>query len=278
MQLWSKNFSNKFKNGLSSICNTYRYCSLIFTLLGENSHMKYAVITGVSSGIGEAVANKLIKRGVYVFGIDIVQPLNNNIEFYNCNVCDAKALEMVIKSIKRVTNRLDYVLLSAGILCCGNRLPLDKMTFVEWNGVIETNLTGVMNTIKIIAPLLGANSSVITISSEQTQHIIPKSAPYLVSKAGVEALTRLAALEFIKRKIRVNCIRIATVKTNFLSTLIPKEKIIKEMNKEMNQKMPLGIIKTSDVVNLVMFIFSKKSEKITGQIITLDSGILLYTW
>lgn len=237
--------------------------------------MKYALITGVSSGIGAAIANELLENDVYVFGLDIVPTSNKKIKFYHCDISDAEAVEQVFDSIRRVTYRIDYVLLSAGILCCGNRLHLNEMTYEEWHGVLASNLTGAMNTIKSVAYLLGARSSIITISSEQTQKIIPKSAPYLVSKAGIEALTKLAALEFLERKIRVNCIRVATVETNFLSTLIPDLEIVKKMNEEMNQKMPLGIIRLSDVTNLAMFIFSNRSEKMTGQIITLDSGVLL---
>ena len=172
---------------------------------------------------------------------------------------------------------IDYLILPAGILCSFSRYYLEELPLEEWNNVIEVNLTGVMLCMQMFYPLLknSEQGAIVTYSSEQVSRPIPKSAPYLISKAGIEALTKLAALEFMSSGIRVNCIRAATVDTNFLSTYVKEPEIRKQMRDDMDKKMPFGIISAENIANLTWLIASDYSNKITGQIITIDSGILL---
>ena len=236
-----------------------------------------AIITGAASGIGLETARRLKQQGIKVFALDTKDIDLSGVEKIKCDISSEddviKAKELIFKKVECI----DCLILAAGVLCCGERDYISDLTLDEWNGVLSVNLTGTMLCLKHFSRLLlnSKYKSIITFSSEQTIKIIKKSAPYLISKIGIEYLTKLAALELIESKVRVNCIRLASVDTPFLKTLVGDEKIREDMIKSANDAMPLGIITTSDVFEAIEFLLFEKSSKITGQVFTIDSGVLL---
>lgn len=238
---------------------------------------KYAVVTGAASGIGKSVLIRLLSDNVIVFAIDKKPVEVEGAISIQCDISNEQEILSTTKRIASYTDKIDYLALAAGVLCKSERYIIEDLPIEEWNYVIQTNLTGNMLLIKHLICFLkkSETASVVTYSSEQVIRPIAKSAPYLVSKAGIEALTKLLALELIGFNIRVNCIRAATVRTNFLSSLVGEQEQIKLMCDDMNKKMPFGIIDSSNIADITVFLFSDSTNKITGQIITVDSGMLL---
>lgn len=78
---------------------------------------KYAIVTGVSSGIGECIADCFIEKGIHVFGIDENIPKNSKIEFFNCDTRDEEKIINIINGIKEKTDSIDYLINCAGIFC-----------------------------------------------------------------------------------------------------------------------------------------------------------------
>jgi NAD(P)-dependent dehydrogenase (short-subunit alcohol dehydrogenase family) len=241
---------------------------------------KYAVITGAASGIGNSILNNLCAEGYAVFAIDInldaFEPKSNCISI-KCDVSNEQDVTEAIARIMQQTQAINSLVNCAGILCHDRRYRIEELPLREWQVVLDTNLTGCLFMMKHSIPLLkrGKDATILNISSEQTLRPIPKSAPYLISKCGIEGLTRLAAIELIDYKIRVNCIRSATIDTPFLKSLVKEDEIRLKMRDEMDEKMPLGIISPDDITDLALFLISEKSHHITGQVITVDSGVLL---
>lgn len=238
---------------------------------------EYAVVTGAASGIGKCVSELLVSKGVKVFALDI-QPVEiKNTLYIECDVSSEKDLNDAFQCIMKITKKIDYLVLSAGILCLNSRYLMEDLPLKEWTTVLNTNLTGVMLSIRTFIPLLKNNTkgSVVTYSSDQVIRPIPKSAPYLASKAAVESLTRLAAVEYIDYKIRVNCIRAAAVDSNFLSSLVQEPEVRKEMRDNMDAKMPLGMITPQEIAVMTWGLLSETTSKMTGKVVTIDSGILL---
>lgn len=238
---------------------------------------QFAVISGAASGIGNTVAKLLIGQGVTVFAIDIKPVEIPNAVCIQCDVSCEADVERAIRSILSVTDRIDWVVLAAGILCHKWRYELQELPSEEWTRVMNVNLNGTLFCLKHLIPLLkkSNSASVVTYSSEQVVRPIEKSAPYLVSKAGIEALTKLAALELLSDRIRVNCIRAATVDTDFLNTLVREPHIRQEMRDSAHRAMPYGIIRPEEIAQFTVFLLSEQAAKITGQIMTVDSGVLL---
>lgn len=237
---------------------------------------RYAIITGVASGIGQCIANYFIEEGIYVFGIDENIPENDKIEYFKCNIKDEKRIINVIDKIRERTDKIDYLINSAGVFCYKGRDFIENLTKEEWQNVLDINLTGTFLITKYSIPLLkkSSNGNIINLSSEQV--ILPqiKSAPYAISKAGIEMFSKILALELMDSRIRVNTIALASVKTNFLKRYKKDDDIINQMMKDTDEKMPFGIIKTYDVYKLIKYLL-EEDNKITGQTILMDSGIVL---
>lgn len=127
--------------------------------------------------------------------------------------------------------------------------------------------------IKYTIPLLRKSKSpvIINLSSEQVKKVKKKSAPYAVSKAAIESLTKIAALELLEDKIRVNAIELASVNTNFIREYIGDDKKMEKMIKSADKEMPYGIINVNDVWKIVSYLI-EDDNKVTGQIILIDSG------
>lgn len=238
---------------------------------------KYAVISGAASGIGRSVAESLIAQDATVFAIDINPAEIPGAVCIQCDVSSETEVEKAVWRILAVTDQIDWLVLAAGVLCQKWRYKLEDLPAEEWSHVTNINLNGTLFCLKHMIPLLkkSASASVVTYSSEQVVRPIEKSAPYLVSKAGIEALTKLAALELLHDRVRVNCIRAATVDTDFLSTLVHEPHIRQEMRDSAHQTMPYGIIRPEEIAQLTFFLLSEQAAKITGQIMTVDSGVLL---
>lgn len=237
---------------------------------------KYAIITGVASGIGECIANNFIEEGIHVFGIDQNEPNNKKIEYFKCDIRDEEKIINIINNIAAKTQSIDYLINSAGIFCdCGRDL-IQNLSKKEWQNVIDVNLTGTFLITKYSIPLLkkSSNGNIINLSSEQV--VLPqiKSAPYAITKAGIEMFSKILALELMESKIRVNTIALASVKTNFLKKYKKDEAILEKMMETTDKNMPFGIIKPYDVYKLVKYLV-EEDNKITGQIILIDSGVVL---
>lgn len=239
---------------------------------------KFAIVTGVASGIGECIANNFIKNGIYVFGIDKNCPKNNKIDFFNCDIRNEEKIIKIINIIKEKTTHIDYLINVAGIFCYKERNLIENLSKEEWQNVIDVNLTGTFLITKYSIPLLkkSKNGNIINLSSEQVQLPQKKGAPYAITKAAIEMFSKILALELIDSKIRVNTIALASVRTNFLKEYKKDVQVIERMMKTTDKKMPFGIIEPYDVYKLVNYII-EENNKITGQTITIDSGVLLKT-
>lgn len=237
---------------------------------------KYAIITGVASGIGECIAKHFIEEGIHVFGIDENIPKNEKIEYFKCDIRDEEKIINIINDIKEKTEHIDYLINSAGIFCYKGRDLIEDLSKEEWQNVIDVNLTGTFLITKYSIPLLkkSSNGNIINLSSEQV--VLPqiKSAPYAITKAGIEMFSKILAFELIESRIRVNTIALASVRTNFLKRYKKDDVIINTIMENTDRNMPFGIIKAYDVYKLVKYLI-EEDNKITGQTILMDSGVVL---
>lgn len=237
---------------------------------------KYAIITGVASGIGECIANCFIEDDIYVFGIDINPPKNKKIEYFKCNIRDEERIVDIVNEINKKTTYVDYLVNAAGIFCYSERNFIENLSKKEWQNVIDVNLTGTFLITKYSIPLLkkSTNGNIINLSSEQVTLPQAKSAPYAITKAAIEMFSKILALELIDSKVRVNTIALASVKTNFLRKYKKDEKVLEKMMENTDKNMPFGIIQPYDVYQLVKYLIGE-NNKITGQTILIDSGVVL---
>lgn len=249
---------------------------------------KVVVITGGSTGIGKAVAIECAKQeaNVVILSIDEVkyvqeaikevESYGGTVSYYQCNVSDENNVERTFSEIIEKYSRIDYAFNNAGIGPDGVRMQyksLVDLTEMEWNKVLDVNMKGVWLCMKyeLIQMRVQHQGSIVNTASIGGYKMAPGFGAYGPSKAGVIALTELAALENAEYNIKVNSICPGPIKgtelsKNSSSVNINEEKILCEHVIPLKK---MGVL--DEVVNSVMFLF--KSTHTTGQKLFVDGGM-----
>jgi len=237
---------------------------------------KTALVTGAASGIGKSVAASFKEQGVRVFSLDNNWSDELAQDEYNCDIGSENDIIQTLSKINSKTSHIDYLINVAGIFCRAGRYRIDELPLDEWEQILRVNLTGTFLMIKHSVPMLkrSGNGNIVNFSSEQTSLVQEKSAPYAITKAAIEMLTRISATELLDIRIKVNTIALAAVKTDFIKEYIGNDDVLEEMMADTDSKMPFGIILPDDVSDLVNYLVSE-SCKMTGQTILVDSGVIL---
>lgn len=193
---------------------------------------KVAYITGGTHGIGFGVAKYLLEKGmrIAISGRkestvkEAAQKLSSDNSRVLGVVSDVTHLENEEKAIEYISNhfgQLDVVLANAGV---GYFEAVDKLSSEQWNKMINTNLTGVFNTLKASLPLLKKSEGYyITLSSLAGVNFFPKGSGYNASKFGVVGFTQAAMLDLRPYNIKVSTIMPGSVASEF-NNHVPSEK------------------------------------------------------
>ena len=234
------------------------------------------LITGISRGIGKAIALEFAKNKYNIIGcaksdFNGLSDTKNLITSYGVDsyieLCDITNEEEIKKFIYDSTNKLgeiDILINNAGISYIG---LLQDMSILEWNNIINTNLTSAFLMSKYVIPymLKKQNGHIINISSVWGNIGASMEVAYSASKGGLNTFTKALAKELAPSNILVN-----TISPGFIDTEMNKN-FEKEELEEIFEEIPLGRAgKTFEVADLVYKIAT--SKYITGQVITIDGG------
>jgi glucose 1-dehydrogenase len=254
---------------------------------------KNALITGATSGIGQAIAIRLAQEGCNIAinyrkhpeaAVDTeemaLQKACGNIE--NCGVKslllqgdvsqESDIIEMVNTVVKEFGS-LDILVNNAGIQ---TESPSHEVTTADFDRVIAVNLRGAyLCARETIKHLLSRNRSGVIINISSVHEVIPRPMyiSYSISKGGMENLTKTLALEYANRGIRVNSIAPGATITPINQDWIddPEKKAIVESH------IPMGRAGTSEeMAATVAFLASDEAAYITGQTLFVDGGLTLY--
>lgn len=239
-----------------------------------------AVVTGTTSGIGEAIARGLLKRGVRVAGIARRKSsiTDDNYKHYNADICDTKQVEAVSKEIVADLDGVDILVNNAGIV---DDRPLLKMPDESWERVINTDMTGVMRVTRAFLPSLlrtaktRGHTSIINIGSVVGTYGHAMQSNYAAAKGGVIGFTLSLADELGGRGIRCNA-----VTPGFIDTAMTQS--LPEAAKEVaRQAIPLArggnkedrFGRPEDVASAVAFLASDDAAYITGVVLPVTGGM-----
>jgi len=185
---------------------------------------KVAYITGGSKGIGFGIAQSLVAQGMRVAisgrNLQAVQEAAQKLGGDDSKVLalqsDVRSTSSEADAIKKVTEHfggLDVLIANAGI---GIFSPIDQMTEEDWRTTIDTNLTGVFNTVKAgIEPLKKSEGYIITVASLAGANFFENGAAYNASKFGLVGFTQAIMLDLRKHGIKVSTIMPGSVATEF---------------------------------------------------------------
>ena len=185
---------------------------------------KVAYITGGTKGIGFGIAEVLLKNGIKVAvsgrkqedaeeAAKILSSDASQVLGIASDVKNAADEERAVSEIIKKFGRLDYVIANAGL---GVFKPVDQLSLDEWNGMIETNLTGIFHTLKAsVDELKKSEGYYITISSLAGTNFFENASGYNASKFGAVGFTQAAMLDLRKYNIKVSTIMPGSVSSNF---------------------------------------------------------------
>ena len=260
---------------------------------------KVAFITGAGHGQGRSHALRLAEEGADIIAVDIAQPdtypilgyatsteeeladtvkqveaLDRRIIARQADVRDAAALKRVVDEGVAELGKLDIVCANAGICTIQT---WDEVTPEIWAATIDTNLTGVWNTMVAAAPHLIANGggSIICTSSTAGIKGLPYLAPYVAAKHGVVGIAKTMANELAIHKIRVNTVHPTGVNTPMGTGLGGLEPLIgrdPNLGPIFMNTLPVELVEPRDISNAVLFLASDEAQYVTGLEFTVDAG------
>ena len=240
---------------------------------------KNIIITGASSGVGLCSAFYFLNQNANVILACQDYVSLDNICKKN-NYMNAIILKVDLEKQGQIKTFLDFVTsiftkIDILINCAGIKLDNDLSTTYseDFDYTMNTNLRSVFILIKELRPYFSHGASIINMSCLYGSRPMCGFLSYSMSKAGLETLTKYAAAEFAYLNIRINGISACPIDTNSLRYIQLSESEIEDFNKKMEKNIPLGrIAKGDDIVKVIIFLASKRSKKITGQIIKVDGG------
>jgi len=206
----------------------------------NNIKNKVVIITGASSGMGEAAAKHLATLGaVVVLGarrVDKIEKLAKEIEEAGGKALAVKADVTSLEQVKNLVDkavqqfgRVDVILNNAGIMPLS---PMDRINVEEWNTMIDVNIKGVLNGIAAVLPYIKEQKSgqIINTSSVAGHKVFTGSAVYSATKYAVRALTEGLRMELKPYNIRTTIVCPGAVKTELLEHI--SEADIQQANKD----------------------------------------------
>ncbi len=241
---------------------------------------KVVLVTGSSRGIGAGIITAFGRCGARcVVNFVADQDGRNRAEaeavagalpqalVVQCDVGDpAQAVAMMTK-VQEEFGGLDVLVNNAGIL---RERTLKKMSAEEWESVLRVNLTGAFNCIQQAHGLVRDGGRIVNISSVSGQVGFFGNASYAASKAGLVALTKVAARELARRKITVNAVAPGFINTDILRAM-PEE-----VTRQFRSQIPAGHFgEVEDVVFPVLFLCSSQARYITGQVLHVNGGFYM---
>jgi NAD(P)-dependent dehydrogenase (short-subunit alcohol dehydrogenase family) len=240
---------------------------------------KIALVTGGNSGIGYATAKELKAQGAEVIITgrrkEAVDKAAAELGVTGMVADQAKvvAIEGLVSGVGDKFGKIDILFINAGVL---------EMTMIEgateraFDHVIGVNFKGAYFTLSKFIPFLNDGASVVFLASNTASMNGANSSLYSSSKAALNAVMRIAAVELAPRKIRVNSVSPGPTATEILNKVGFNDEQLKQVNQWMIDRVPLKKIgKAEDVGKMVAYFCGEAAGFITGAEIVMDGGMSL---
>ena len=235
---------------------------------------KIAIVTGGANGLGKAMCELFAKEGASVIAADIADMTEleqQDLHCYRLDITDVEACAAFHHDMMKKYGRIDILVNNAGIT---RDAMTKKMTDEMWDLVLDVDLKGAFNLVRMFGPEMERNGSgsIVNIASVVGEFGNIGQANYAAAKAGLMGLTKTWAKEFSRNgaQVRVNCIAPGYTLTNILKT-VPAELLEEFANKTMLKR--LG--QPMEIANAALFLASDEASYVTGQVLSVNGGMRL---
>lgn len=265
-----------------------------------------AIVTGASSGIGRATAERFAAEGANVVIADVAEAQGRTVAqtianeggeatFVPADVSSADAVDRLVEEAQSEYGRLDIAVNNAGILT--PMVAIEDIEAEDWARIMAINLEGVWNCMRHEIPVMEASGgAIVNVASVSGLVGMPTLSAYAASKHGVVGLTRSAALEYAAEEIRINAVAPGPTETNispqgdddrgeWLMELLPDDatqgkgvsgRILNWLSGGTIDRMartPMErIAQPEEIASAIAFLASPDASYVTGQVLPVDGG------
>jgi NAD(P)-dependent dehydrogenase (short-subunit alcohol dehydrogenase family) len=244
---------------VSTALNDYRFSGRV------------ALVTGGASGIGEAVARRLLMEGALVASFDLQAASTDGVLGLAGDVSRSADVENAVAQVERELGPVDVLVCSAGVP--GVSLPTMETSDEEWRRVLAINADGVFFCNRAVGPGMVERGygRIVNLASIAGKEGNPMAAAYSASKAAVIALTKAIGKDLARTGVLVNCVAPAVVETPIL------EGVSQAHIEYMVERIPMGRMGTADeVAALICWLASEECSFSTGATFDISGGRAVY--
>jgi 3-oxoacyl-[acyl-carrier protein] reductase len=243
---------------------------------------KVIVISGGAGGIGSEVCDRLFQAGAQLVIADLhaaeahakaahIEAQGGHAIGLACDITIPAQCEAVAAAAIEKFGRLDGI-----VNCAGISKPHDSLTLppADWARMIDVQLNGAFYFAQACARKMSSGAAIVFITSTNAEAAFPRRAAYCCAKAGVAMLTKVLAIEWAEKGIRVNAVGPAYVATEMTQRNIAAGNVDEA---QIKARIPLGrLAQPADVAGAVSFLLSDQASFITGHSLYVDGGWLAY--
>jgi NAD(P)-dependent dehydrogenase (short-subunit alcohol dehydrogenase family) len=239
---------------------------------------KVAVVTGGSSGIGLAIAQRFVDEGAYVFITGRRQAeldkaaaeIGRDVTTVQGDIANLDDLDRLWATVKTGKGGVDIIVANAAV---APQLTLANATVEHFDETFNVNARGTFFTVQKALPLLRDNGSIVLIASGAHLVGIPLFTAYSASKAAVRSFARSWSAELAPRNIRVNSISPGLIDTAMFQGQFPDDAAVDAARAQLAPMIPLGRLgRPDELANAALFLASDDSSFTVGIDLVADGG------
>lgn len=261
--------------------------------MGERLQGRIAIVTGAGCigpgwGNGRATAARFAEEGARIFAVDRdldsvtetverVKAAGGEIVTHQCDVTSSASIEVMVKTCLEHFGRIDVLVNNVGGSAAGGPV---EMAEAVWNAQVDSNLKSVFLTLKHVLPVMEKQKSGAVVNIASTSGLRWTGAAqvgYAATKAGVIQLSRVVAVQYADKGIRVNTVVPGQLHTPMVEARLAKQRAsgdVEALLKSRLDRIPIGFMGDGrDTANAALFLASDEARFITGTEIVVDGGM-----